>query len=107
MLCGVIAYPVIGYVFNRLFVGSQVKLGGSVLGDRKLKLTPESLELDGPNFRSVFAWTAVEGTTADKHLLVLWMDRAAGIFIPTSAFASKSDEKVFKDFVDERTAQKR
>ncbi|MBS0240878.1 MAG: hypothetical protein JSS20_01790 [Proteobacteria bacterium] len=47
----------------------------------------------------------VKGITKSRKILVVWTDRAAGIFFPRSAFATPGDEAEFVAFVEARIAE--
>jgi hypothetical protein len=98
VLFGMLAALLFVSVMSQVGTRRYVKASGWILGDREITLTDDGL-VDAGNGAVVQAsWPAIEGMSVAKGVIVLWMDTAAGIFIPRDAFASPEEEKKFLAF---------
>jgi len=96
----------VDYVF-RLLIGRRraslmYKDDGLVLGDRQLTVDDSGVHINGDLFSEEVSWKAIKSLSLQHLVTVLWTDRAAGIFVPRSAFATPEEEANFVTFVQSK-----
>lgn len=104
-MIGVLANVLLIAVLSSVIgVRRQVKSSGWILGEREITMTGTGILDTGNGTALQVDWSAIDGVTVARSIIVLWMDRAAGVFIPRNAFASMDEEQNFLDFASKRTA---
>ncbi|WFU43932.1 YcxB family protein [Bradyrhizobium sp. CB82] len=78
------------------------KDAGWVLGSREITMTEQGFVDAGNGTALSVDWPAIEGVSVARNIVVLWMDRTAGVFIPRIAFQSDDDERSFIEFAGKR-----
>ncbi len=107
MLATTALYVFAVLLYGSLSYGRHVKPGGSVLGQRTIRLDAHGVEDTGAHNTVRFAWSGITDVTRSKDLVVLWSDPAAGLFIPVRAFASEAEIATFVAFATEQAASAR
>jgi len=103
VLFGILSTLTIVGAVSRIALGRHVKSVGWVLGDRAIVLSDQGLVDAGNGTELKVDWPAIDGVTVSKNLVVLWMEPAAGVFVPRAAFATTDDERSFVDFAQARS----
>ena len=103
VLLGVLSTLFIVGLWTRFGLRHQVRDQGWILGDRQIVLTEQGFVDAGNGAELRVDWPAIEGISIGKTIIIFWMDRAAGAFIPRNAFASADDELKFVDFAEARS----
>lgn len=75
---------------------------GLVLGPRQLSIDDNGVHLKSDVFSQDVSWTAIKSISLQHLVVVLWTDRAAGIFVPRSVFANRDQEKSFVSFIQSK-----
>jgi len=60
------------------------------------------IQITGKHITSSYEWSAFVEMTNAADLLILWVDRGAGVIVPTSTFASDEERQTFVDYASER-----
>jgi len=100
VLFGILATLAMIGVLSRMSLRLHVKETGWILGDRTIVLSEQGVADAGNGTELRVDWPAIDGVSVSKNLVVLWMEPAAGVFVPRSAFATPDDERSFVDFAE-------
>jgi YcxB-like protein len=100
VLFGILATLTMIGVLSRASLRRHVKDKGWILGDRTIVLSEQGVADAGNGTELRIDWPAIDGISVSKNLVVLWMEPAAGVFIPRTAFATPDDERSFVDFAE-------
>ncbi|GLR89941.1 YcxB family protein [Bradyrhizobium iriomotense] len=103
VLFGVLSTLVVIGALSRFGLRRHVKDAGWVLGNREITVTEQGFVDAGNGTVLSVDWPAIEGVSVARNIIVLWMDRAAGVFIPRIAFESDDDERSFVEFAGKRS----
>jgi hypothetical protein len=103
VLFGVLCILVIVGILSRLGLRRHANGEGWILGNREIALTEQGFVDAGNGVELRANWQALEGVSIGGNVIVLWIDRAAGVFVPRIAFASADDERSFIDFAEARS----
>ena len=60
------------------------------------------IQITGKHITSSYEWTAFVEMTNAKDLMILWVDRGAGVIIPAKAFPGEDERTQFAEYVAER-----
>lgn len=105
VLFGMLGTLLLVSMLTRIGVRRHVRETGWILGDREITLREDGLTDAGKGAVLNVTWPAIEDVSVAKSVVVLWMDTAAGVFIPRNAFASAEDERNFVAFVQTHAAK--
>ncbi len=84
---------------------STVGTHNALIGEFKLVAYDNGgIQITGRHITSSYEWTAFLEVTLSRELLVLWIDRGAGVIIPSRAFADNDEKQAFIEYVKERMA---
>ena len=92
------------YFLFRYIATMYAAPNGMILGERRLRADDNSIEVEGPHYKTVYSWSAIQGMSAGKSILVLWTDKGSGLIIPKSAFKSTAEFDDFKRNVETKAA---
>jgi hypothetical protein len=86
------------FFFIRYITKMYAAPNGMTLGERRLHADDHSIIVEGTHYKSVYSWSAIQGVSTGKRILVLWTDNGSGVIIPKSAFkfAAELDEFISK-----------
>ena len=69
--------------------------GGLTLGPKQVSITEEGLREISPHHEAIYRWSVVQAVAdTPKHIFIL-LDRAAGVIVPKTSFATPEDCKNF------------
>lgn len=105
VLFGMLGTLLLVSVLSKVGARRHVRETGWILGDREITLREDGLTDAGKGAVLNVTWPAIEDVSVAKGVVVLWMDSAAGIFIPRHAFASAEQERNFVAFVQTHAAK--
>ncbi|MCF6198465.1 MAG: YcxB family protein [Hyphomicrobiaceae bacterium] len=103
----------LGVLMIFLLATSYVKFGGmarsmvgvhnALVGEFNLTAYDGGgIQITGKHITSSYEWSAFVEMTNAKDLLILWVDRGAGVIIPAKAFPGEDERSQFADYVAER-----
>ncbi len=108
LLSGVIIGIFLVYLFYLVLLKAmkaRTMVGGhtAMVGEFKLAAYDGGgLQISGQHIQSSYDWSAIIDISQGPELLVLWLDRAAGIIVPDRAFANDEEKQQFIDYINER-----
>jgi len=84
-------------------VRSMVGVHNALVGEFSLTAYDGGgIQVTGKHITSSYEWSAFVDMTNAKDLLILWVDRGAGVIIPAKAFPGAEERSQFADYVAER-----
>ncbi|MEO1206306.1 MAG: YcxB family protein [Pseudomonadota bacterium] len=88
----------------------MVSNDGAFLGPTKLTANYDRLEVFSEHVRATYDWEAFDRIDQEDTILILWIDKGVGVFIPRSCFTDTVNEAEFvafcKDQIDRATTRK-
>ncbi|MFV0297343.1 MAG: YcxB family protein [Hyphomicrobiaceae bacterium] len=71
-------------------------------GELRLTANEEGIETTDLYSTGTYAWNGIEGVSVGKDVVVIWVDKAAGLVVPLAAFQDISHAQQFCAFVQEK-----
>ncbi|MEO1282556.1 MAG: YcxB family protein [Pseudomonadota bacterium] len=88
--------------YHRQQIQRMVSTEGAYVGPTTISANSERLEAFSEHVRATYDWEAFNGLDQEDNILILWIDRGVGLFIPRTCFASSEAETEFIAFCREQ-----